>query len=174
VPDCVGNLFVFKLLNCGLVTLRAVLSNYLRWEVFFCPYLVTLFQDLLLEKINRYNRKSALPTLPQGEVHTLVQLILIELSSFTSTGHLVNLGYAIKYGQTIRYTSTGLGGKPTLLGLLFFLFPSIALRENIQDLVPKIFLLFRILGCAATPEFTNLMQCQPRVTPKVNRDLPDL
>jgi len=142
----------------------------------FCPYLVTLFQDLLLEKINRYDRKSVLSSLKAKCIHTLVQLILIEFSSFTPTSHLVDLGYTIKFGQTTRdIVSTGLVGKPILLGLLFFLFSSTP-RKNVQDLVPSIFLLFRILGCAATPEFLDLVASDAESAPihfKRSRDSPD-
>lgn len=90
-------------------------------------------------------------------MHTLVQLILVELTGLTSTSHLSDLRYTIKHEHTTRdITSTDLTGKPTLLVLLFYLFLSFAPRENIQDLVPKIFLLFRMLSCLVTPEFPDL------------------
>ena len=88
-------------------------------------------------------------------LRTLVQLIFVEFSGLTPTGHLVDLANTMRTRMK-SMTMADLIRKPILLSLLFFLFLSFIPRENIQYLVSDIFLLFRIpLGLAA-PEFPDL------------------
>ena len=89
-------------------------------------------------------------------LRTLVQFTLVELSSLTSTGHLVDLANTMGATMDVKFGSTDLIRKPVLLSLLLFLFLSFPPCENIQYLISDVLLLFRILLGLAAPEFADL------------------
>jgi hypothetical protein len=147
-------------LSCSIadssLCVRHLQLSYLRWRQAALTWL-PFFKMRCWKRSTASIQRMSASLLKVKHLHTLVQLILVELSGLTSTSHLSDLGHTIKCGHTTRdITSTDLTGKPTLLVLLFYLFLSFTPRESIQYLVPKIFLLFRMLACLTTPEFPDL------------------